>query len=645
MGEDGPKGLKALEELCVPLDLFVFIGNGEPIGQVRLLAPAPDGIKSAIFAQQKKSQASFYRAINQSLQDIKRGLSKNDCLKAYDQLPDYALSGTNYTLDEIKSAFVSGNRGRTLLVAITDGPGHNDSKIETTWYGFQTKTTSGAKWTKTFEGQWMYNHRTDQLVPGDGPFELNLAKSIHSIILRLSRMNDQGVLQEVPFSPHSGFRNGIQYFDQTTYVIKTHGGLTKSNLAATPNLFDREDDANGHPILLFDSHGPKGKLLGSDLYIPFWYKSSACQLYKDPDLQTKDNQALLQRLYKEEGCDDTASFEEAPTAGVDGMSCNTAGTGKSQILHHNQNLPLPGFHKTPDASRPDGILTLGEAVTYTKINPYPKGIYPLKLLAGSKERAVFSADMVVLDSCHGSDKINAIFNADKELDNDFGHTITITSPNPLYYDLIRYNLLSASDYRMFNRIMVSEYAKFKNQLIDHLAGGLDASHDPRLNNPKYKLLNIDVILKGPRPTPINTPQTPSTANERELFAQGRSAGMKEVERLYKVSIYLESFYMLKSLDELREQTIDNLDKAQECSHEVEAYCEGWAAGVIQYDLTSEFTNQQTERGIKDQTSLFQSYEKETGIINVFTEEEQKAFEAWWISKDCPVVEYAICPKP
>ena len=652
LGEDGPKYPKGIEDICLPTNLYVFVGNAEPLGKIRLLAPANDALKTAISNQMTSQAQDFHEAIKRSVSGISQGLKANDCYQAYETMAPSGFDGQKEVkLSQMRDQLTEEGRGRTLFLSITDGPGFQDSAIKTIWYGYKKGTGQKLVWGQLHSQDWHWNHRSQKVLAGKKPFELRLSTDLAKIIKLMSRLDVKGEIQSEPLAPSSNAYYGVNFFDQTTFVIKTHGGLANESASAVPNLVERDMPSTNFPLLLLDSHGPDYTLLGSEFYIPLWYHESACHLYKDSDIRTTENETILDQYYEEEGCSGKKA-KASPTAGIDSISCNTASSGKSQILRRSKKGGLPPFHDHADILKPDAVITLGEGVTYEALQEFPAGIKPFTLLEGKANISEKTADLIILDSCYGSDKINEIIPRTQKDATGQGHIITIASPNPLYYDLIRYDLLSDSDYRMLNRLMVSNYAKHKEDLVQYLAGGLSDSTTDELEERGFRTLEVKVFEKTtatPEPPAADKPQVPAnttiTTPTNDRFAEGKQAALDALSDFWTKLAYVDTFTKLPMVAAEEDRVYELHEALQTCPDQDESYCEGWAVGAADSDWGVEAYGTATEIYEPAFERVLAQYKEAGGPAEISTEAEQKAFQTWWIEAGCPERQLVECQEP
>lgn len=453
----------AIADICTSSNFFVFVGNADSMGTIEFLRPVPGPIQAAVKAQFASAQTAFSQAVNRAAGDLADALQVNDCLTLYDQafereraansLPPLGGSGaTSY--DALKQTTINNiiKKQRVLLATLIDGPNNGDSSIETRWYGWTQSTSGSPQWGIKDQRSWQWNTTSAALEATTGAFELNLPRSLSAIIKQLMILTPAGqFVTTVPPQDSNADPNTLPGFNRVNYFFKTHGGLYTMDSTRHPDLLNRATPGDAQQVLLFDAHGDQGEVVSSDLYSPFWTKQTACQLYRElgnDALYASDQCAAYEQAAAQGDVDE---ISQNITAGVDTGGCsNTAGSGKG-LLFDQTTMPVAssGADVTDPTQLellPEGVIRMGEALTYSSNAQLPYGIGQLQLSPASSANAttIYQADMIVLDSCYGSDKVgNALLAA---LQNWPRPLVTISNPNPLYIDLLQYNQLSLVDY-------------------------------------------------------------------------------------------------------------------------------------------------------------------------------------------------------
>ena len=135
------------------------------------------------------------------------------------------------------------------------------------------------------------------------------------------------------------------------------------------------------------------------------------------------------------------------------------------------------------------MLVIGEAATYDSIDI--KGLHQLSLPLGNDRT---SPTLVMLDSCYGGEDIYQSF--DTKGDNTPNLIITLTNPQPMFFDLISYSALDASQYAALPLIFRDEIEVTKS-IIDHLSDGIDLNEKITEDNGVYRRILVHFCtLKG-----------------------------------------------------------------------------------------------------------------------------------------------------
>lgn len=414
----------ALRQVCEASHGVFFVGNGEQLGELVFRNPElVAGERAAIKEEFARRGRDFYAAIKEAAagfggpSEDGRGLASNRCWQLYEErhLPTSALASS-----------------RLLLVKVLDGPGMGDSQVTTTLYQWQS-----GRWQPT-TNDWQLSN--DRLQPASGgPWELYLPKQLNQV-----------VLEALHLFPGP---NSLASYDNHVYFFKTHGGLLPAaGRRRSPLLSDLP--AEGQPVLLFDGH-PKQALADQEaLRSPFWGKFHACRIWQYLDPQRFANA----------GCTGSGpTSDTGGTAGVDGATCNTAGTGKGLLLRGNDELfaavaPSEAAWRrcrgdgclgvaSRGALAPDGYIRLAPAVTYdTDWLPSP-AVSGLRLIPGRSPLNT-AADVVILDSCYGMKSVlRSLIRARQDPSDRSGSgrkLVALWGPNPLYYRLFEYEMFTTS---------------------------------------------------------------------------------------------------------------------------------------------------------------------------------------------------------
>ncbi len=400
---------QAVREICESKTAVIFIGNADSFGTLEFRAPLAETVKAAIRSEWTETASQFSHAVRKASSELDN-MFNNSCRSIYERrkLPTKELQANN----------------QLAFIQILDGPEVGDSMIATRVYGW-----SANSWTSERK-LWKYDQGLNGLTPCEMPCaqELNMPRDAQSIA--------EALLAKI--APPQGF-------DQHIYIFKTHGGLyTNSAASLTSPLLDRSTSSTeNHSVLLFDTHGPGGPL-NSDLAAPFWSRASACRVLN----------TLRPKMARELGCQETLNLGE--TAGVDGSTCNTASTGKGQLIPLNSDLLRNPILDPSEVARcmgpgcsdllmraaysPEGFIALGEAATYDPTLALPRGVHRLKLSAISSNKP-FASSTILLDSCFGMDHV-----IDSLAQTAHQRLITVTSANPLYFNLVNYENMSAVDF-------------------------------------------------------------------------------------------------------------------------------------------------------------------------------------------------------
>jgi hypothetical protein len=254
-------------EICTRSPLIVFVGNAERVFTGTLG-------NSPRLPRDSASTPDLYKVVQDASSALFRNMANNgDCTSLYKQgLP-------------IPHA---------LLVSILDGPYSVDSTIQSAWFTAGPKGT----WGPLFEADgrtWIrpWTIRPDGAIQPHTTgtaWEMHLPTQLSSVVNFFLRMKP-------PARPEAlvkeAARNGVALgpdrekfaFDQTIYMVKSHGGRFVTTMTP-PSLRDstlplaeqvRRESSAGH-VFLFDSFGPRGDVRTSALFSSYWLPSQGCQL-------------------------------------------------------------------------------------------------------------------------------------------------------------------------------------------------------------------------------------------------------------------------------------------------------------------------------------------------------------------------------
>lgn len=305
------------------------------------------------------------------------------------------------------------------LLGIIDGDGQDDSRIVTTKFGWDDSSWSVES---TVEWLWQGTATLDT-----EPFELNVAADLSKIIWEFA---------------------GQEPYDQIVYLVKAHGGRLA---LGGPDL---------EPALLFDTHGPEGRL-ASSLYAPLAPPAKADQ--SSPA---------------------TADVDEGnPTSNID-EGDRTSGKGLAFSTLVNP-VAAPG---TADSPR-----FLGQAATYDDLSTKTVGTHRLSLPLGTTH-----PNLLILDSCYGSVTAARAFRGDAKL-------AILYNPNPMYTEFLEYKAMGSTELLtlpkfLFDLAATGPASDDQRRLLDRMLSGSattdrddDASNgqsSDELEESRYKELHI-----------------------------------------------------------------------------------------------------------------------------------------------------------
>lgn len=405
-------GFDAIRDICEASLGIYFIGNGERLGDVVWSPHASPAHRKAFEKRQEERDSLFFESIETGYKDLAGVLNRNDCE------PMYIKHGPKNLEDFY-------DKNSVYLVQIIDGPGQGDSRISLEHYSWSQKGEEMVWSSKLSQYLWQ---KEAGLQRSKRSFELNIPRDLISILNAKFQVNS---MQSETLS---------EVVDRNFYIFKTHGGLLVNSLKEKPDIlnFEKRSNQNSVPIMFFDPTSDDGKA-HSNLYAPIWFRKTACAIY---------SQANRREMFKREQCDQSVEADALSvplTSGVDGTSCNTAGSAKSSLFNMKTQQPL--LKNSASDLRPtalDGYLKLGAGMTYLSQGStgfkIQDGVYELESIPFGKSRA----NSLLMDSCYGSEEIGIAFQHSG--DNVEARNVAIFNSNPLYFDLVQYGEIDLGQY-------------------------------------------------------------------------------------------------------------------------------------------------------------------------------------------------------
>jgi hypothetical protein len=455
----------AIEKICTTNPIFIFVGNNE-----RTFAETTRKITFG--------STTLASAIQKSVEWLENALEHMpiEC--------DLAMPRD----DEKKIS--------AMLLVITDGPSRNDTRIFTRWYDFDRSRDRLRPGKKLYSSKWGSHDRKYYTISADGKLEPSDKKEplteIH-LPTQLESVVKQAMDFKAPKNPN--FK-----FDQTIYLIKSHGGrFVSARKAPTMDSYFQLVNGKGEGkyshAFLFDGNGPKVGTLTSEIYYPFIKKErackaidkltsdsapsrkicSACEPYIDTGskgfLATKCNAQTVASKDKSGGgtlspeMNDTLSPEMNDTLSPE-MN-DTLSPEMNDTLSPEMNDTLsPEMNDTLSAGKSslfsvkpadyaewDEVDQMASAVSYSGSGEID-GLHKMKLpLAGDGS----TVPMIVLDSCWGSSEIA---NDSFQLLGKTQGSVVVLNPNPMGVLTMNYGSLNYLQYLMLPYIQ-SEYHEGK----------------------------------------------------------------------------------------------------------------------------------------------------------------------------------------
>lgn len=464
-----------IEFICNKKPVFFFFGNAEP---------ATFDVTSA--RPNIKSTQNLLSIVQEGAKEMKAGLSRmsSACSMAFSQ-----DASPNY---------------RALLVTVVDGPGQNDTQIESTWFYFEKEKSQGTAaasvdangnsytpgW-KSESQSWTIDAASQLVKTDSGTSEIHLPTQIEPVVEYFLKMQppsaNKKLAAERSPSPNAALP---LFFDQSFYFFKGHGGRYKlqsePDLASTyaaaniqtstppakvlpdtpiPKLVD---DGYNHAFM-FDPHGPMkdgagGELQLAELYSVGYNIDHGCKLFAElagaepanPDLCSK---CLPYLRANPAGAGPFAKCAGMPQRTEDGKTLDfgtntTLDFGTNTTLDFGTNTTLDfGTNTTLSAGKSSFLTKLPVGGNWDKVQQVATGItYAGKDNVPGLSRMTIpmlgdtrSPPFISLDSCWGDNRIisNSFAQSTR---NPRGTTVVMVNALPMGLNTIKYGTLGVFEY-------------------------------------------------------------------------------------------------------------------------------------------------------------------------------------------------------
>ena len=391
--------------------MFVFVGCDDSI----FSGTEPGSLK---LITQKQASVTLHQIIQFQIKQLRAALS------------DYSM--TRETVFQMKKRGLP--MPQMLFLAISDGGGQGDSRIETFHFTWNEDGTFADVSRHT--NSWQPSP-TGGFVESTGEsFELHLPTQVESIVRHFKDI--------VP--DHS--------FDQFVYLFKAHG----SKFASTKFDYDLltlmgqqiPNHVTKNHVFLFDSHGPDASQeYSADLFLPYWTRFTGCRvLSQNPRVDQNflaatpsacSCKSLLQERNKPVG-----TFSAVPEASEQSFEDLIFGDsfifdlGSSKCLFYRSFEPIKG--RAPTVKIPEGVRRVAGAVSYDMTDPPVRGLEKWALPYGK------FPTLIVLDSCKGNPAVFRLIENHDTNGSWRDKIATITSSDLVSTNVWNYGALNASQY-------------------------------------------------------------------------------------------------------------------------------------------------------------------------------------------------------
>jgi hypothetical protein len=482
---------RATREICSKRPIFVFVGNAERAGVM-----IGDGIEAPVIN------------LKSIVDDAESGLKT-----ALSHLP--ITCTTAFTDALVQKKYMA------LLVSVVDGDGTLDSTIRTTWFRFDMERARSATsvsgtgknaytpgWVASDTKEWKLDDAGKVVANDKGErFEIHLPTQLEGVVRHF-------IGAKPPNDPD--FK-----FDQTVYLIKSHGGRFERDTRAptVEALFDAvtkplRADSLDHAFL-FDSHGPNAARPLAELFGASMTNENACGRFAALDPARFRATPWLCRTcgsaVKDKGpfkaCGSPGATASASGAGTGTLSMEDGSTmsmedGSTMSMEDGSTMGTGKgvfFGGKPDRALFDRAFQVAAGVRYSGKTDVP-GLTRMTLpLAGEANNAPF----VVLDSCWGSPNIGREAFAFLSGTGTSVPIVTAINPNPMYASALNYRLLDyfqylALPYVFANAEVDASLRPTRDALAQHMKDhGLDQSLALQ-SDKRFHEVEIHVIRNGSR---------------------------------------------------------------------------------------------------------------------------------------------------
>jgi hypothetical protein len=446
----------AMTITCPATALVFLLASSERMSRIAswdLMQPDRDEADEA----EQKGARNFATAIAKARTDLEQALAR-----------DPGCRGEND----------SGARTKLMFVSIIDGNGTSDSRISSSFFGYE-----GTTWRRMGTRNWKYtrNRLTPLGKPATGTeglpvqetFELDMSGDATKIAAIFASNGFESI------NSNEELTSGTYRPDQITYIIKAHGARILTSNRYKPTLTSlTEYFGNGvtaqewEPAIFLDTNGPAGTLSGP-AFSAHWDKDQFGDLTAGDGDQTSGDGSPS----------DSTSGDFDQTSG-DGFETSGKGLAFSDaVLDHDAQTEYRG-------SKRYGVygtyLTPHTNIGARRIR-FP--VAARKVTAGWSGLAPMPKNLIILDACYGSDKI---LSALQYNGTGAGNTVVLASASPLYYHFLDYSALGFSGLLKFPALL-ERLKKGENlttaeaKLAENMTNGTLANNSVQQNRENKKL--------------------------------------------------------------------------------------------------------------------------------------------------------------
>ncbi len=324
----------------------------------------------------------------------------------------------------------------TYILSIYDGGSAKpDSQISLHTFSY-INGEWGEKTSPASPINFSFDHQSRKLTNHKGEFELNMATDVVDIIRHALAVH-------------------VPSYDQVQLYINGHGGRAlsaSSKVNDQVNLFNNHDGAPSENLILFDTRGPQGEKLTSELWAPVWKKDTVRKICGDEANKSLAAQSIVCKTIDNDdsqiggvsGESGDTSGDSGNTSGESGDTSGDSGNTSGKIFRFVK--PKMDESKPASHTNPEGVAQAGAVASYT-ISKDLYNEFKIKKLNFYFPKAK-KPGYVFLNSCYQSDKIASSISAESAVPFYLNY-----NPGPIYSWLVDYKILNDYKYRLLPHLL------------------------------------------------------------------------------------------------------------------------------------------------------------------------------------------------